>query len=434
MRISALLALISLPLMAADEARLALLLQAQTEFDRVGLAGVARLTDAGACVQSQAAALAAAAPSDASLLHYRKGFCLMAEAAVTRRPDQYGQAAEEFERAIEAWPQRVPPAKNLPVEPVSPGLRVLADIARLEEGSDSAAAARARSDLAAAAAATLCSSDVMPAPACQEVLKKGREWLGWMALERNDAAGYPGVVGIDLLEAARDFTGANDGWADWAAGREAFANRRYESAVQDYREATSRWDAYRRESPPTLLQAMTPQPDFAAALTDLGGAQLLAGDPQGAIATLNRAVHEDPSLARPLYLRARAKETAGDATGALADYSLASRAAFAAAKDLVSGEAHFYRGILLYRRKDPARAEAEFASALNFTIPTALRADAQAWRHLAAVANGACGSSRNYLEQSLATVSPYFPQAEARATAASCSSASARGAAGAPGE
>lgn len=434
MKYIALLALIATPLAAADEMRLALMLRAQSEFDRVELAGVAQLADAAACVQSQAAALAVASPSEASLLHYRKGFCLLAEAAVTHRPEQYREAAAEFDSAIEAWPVRLPAgnARNAVAEPVSPGLRVLAAIARLEAapapaGPD-AALEQAQTELASSVTSPVCSSNVMGPAFCQQVVQKGREWLGWMALERSDAAGNWSSSGIALSEAVRDSTGSTDGWADWTAGRQAFASGSYPAAVEHYQAAISRWEAERHESAPTILETISPHPDFAAALADLGGAEFLAGNSSAAVATLDRAVHEDASRARPLYLRARAREAGGDTAGALTDYNLASRAAFASAKDLASGEAHFYRGILLYRRKDAARAEDEFASALNFEIPAALRADAQAWRHLAAVASGSCGASRGYLERSLASVSPYFPKAEALALVQSCPAATARGA------
>ncbi|MGO9260369.1 MAG: tetratricopeptide repeat protein [Bryobacteraceae bacterium] len=538
MRLFALLVLVSTPSMAADELRLALALKAQAEFDRVDLAGVARLEDAGACVQSQAAALAVALPADAALLHYRKGFCLLAGAAITHRAEEYGAAEVELEKAIEAWPARLPSAgskKGAP-EPVSPGLRVLATIARLQAGLDAAgsgtagsgtagsgaaglgaaasgtagagtaglgaatsgtarqgatgagavgagaaasgiagagtaglgaaasgaaalgAAAsgaagagavgvgaatssaagrsgagadtaapdtarleRARLDLAAAAATPICALDVMPAVFCQQIVQKGRDWLGWMALNSSDPR-----------EAARDFVGSTGGWVDWVAGRQAFAEGRYQPAAGRYQAAIARWEIDRRESPPNILQSLSPRPDWAESLADLGGAQLLAGEPAAAIATLDRAAHEDGSRARPLYLRARAKEAAGDPAGALTDYNLASRTAFASAKDLASGEAHFYRGILLYRRKEWARAEDEFSSALNFEIPAVLHADAQAWRHLAAVAGGSCAASREYLERSLEAVSPYFPKAEARALAASCPAMNAAGRRGDP--
>jgi tetratricopeptide (TPR) repeat protein len=127
-----------------------------------------------------------------------------------------------------------------------------------------------------------------------------------------------------------------------------------------------------------------------------------------------------------MYLRALAKEKMGDAEGALTDYNLASRAAFAGAKDLASGEAHLYRGILFYRRKDFTQAEEEFSSALNLEVSGDLGKDAAAWRHLSAVAAGSCAASREHLERSLLSVSPYFPKDEARAAIASCASNTAK--------
>jgi Tfp pilus assembly protein PilF len=169
-----------------------------------------------------------------------------------------------------------------------------------------------------------------------------------------------------------------------------------------------------------LTARLAPQPDLGRALTELGGAQLLAGDSAGAILTLDAAIKADPSRARAFFLRARAREVSGQTEASVQDYSLASRTAFAAAKDLSSGEAHLYRGISLYRHKDYDRAEDEFSSALNFSIPADLRPDAVAWRHLAAVASGACAASRAKLAEALTAVSPYFPKNEAAAALSAC--------------
>ena len=131
-------------------------------------------------------------------------------------------------------------------------------------------------------------------------------------------------------------------------------------------------------------------------------------------------VHGSIGERRALFLRGRAKELGGQGDAALADYNLASRTALATAKDLASGEAHLYRGIALYRSKDFPHAEDEFSSALNFEIAPPLRADATAWRRLAAVAGGSCASASAFLDGSLAKVSPFFPKNEARALAAGC--------------
>jgi len=52
-----------------------------------------------------------------------------------------------------------------------------------------------------------------------------------------------------------------------------------------------------------------------------------------------------------------------------------------------------------------------------------MKSDAAAWRHLAAVASGSCSASREYLERSLAAVSPDFPKDDARSALAACRAA-----------
>jgi len=171
---------------------------------------------------------------------------------------------------------------------------------------------------------------------------------------------------------------------------------------------------------PTLPTRLGPHPDVGSALADLGGAELVAGHSAEAVATLDSSIKRSPGRAWTFYLRARAKDAAGQTDAAFSDYNLASRTAFAGARDLVSGEAHLYRGVMLYRRKDFVRAEDEFSSALNFEIPPNLRPDAVAWRHLAAVAQGSCTAARDELQRALPATSPYFPVTEAQTAIAAC--------------
>ena len=399
-------------LFAADEQQFALALRAQTDFDRASLAAIPQLPDTARCIQSEAALLSVARRSELSLAHYRKGFCTLAGATVTDGAAEFRDAAGEFDKAIELWPERaLGNPKSSPPEPVSSGLRVLAAVARLKAGADPASADKARKEIAAAVQLPVCASNIMSASYCQRLLQTGRDWLGWMAFQRND-----------LFEAAHDFSAIPERpWAQWIAGRQAFLDRQYKDAAAHYRRALDTWAASQRDHSGSIADRLEPPPsEIPQALTDLGGAQLLSGDLSGAAATLDAALKADPSLARAAYLRARADELAGNTAQAMAAYNLASRTAFANARDLASGEAHLYRGILMYRRKDYTRAEDEFASALNFDIPAALRPDAVAWRHMAAVAGGFCSASRQYLEESLAQVSPYFPKDEARTVAGSC--------------
>ncbi len=357
-------------LFAKDGRRLALLREAQDSFDRVEKAASVQLSDASACVQAQAAMMAVALPAELELLHFHRGFCQLAVAAITRSAAGFAEAAAELDQSSAktlAW------LAHLQLDPAAPPPQLPDDRARIG----------------------------FP--------RTERLWLGWNALRRGD---------ID--QAARRFAGQDEtGWPAWAAGLQAFREARYREAAADYSQAVDAWTRARRDPSPALMARLAPPADLPQALTELGGAQLLSGSLAAAVATLDAALAAGPA-ARAFYYRARAKELAGQAEASLADYNLAARAAFAGAQELSSGEAHLYRGILFYRRKDFARAEDEFSSALNLEIPEALRPDASAWRHLSAVAAGFCGDSRQSLEQSLAAVSPFFPKDEARTLAAGC--------------
>jgi tetratricopeptide (TPR) repeat protein len=362
------------PLFASDQPHLTLLRDAQAAFDRVTRAESPSLTDASACVQSQAVMLSVALPAEEPELHYRKGYCQLAVAAVTRAPSTFTDAAAELDRS---------------------GAFMLAWIGRRAGQVTSQP--------------TWNRPDTCP-KSCEPLIPAAHLWLGWLALANGN-----------LDAAAAQFGIAPDsGWPAYVAGMKAFQAGRYAEAAARYRETLDIRTRDQRAPRPPLVLRLSPPADIPQLLAQLGGAQLLSGDPKSAVATLDLALETPSPAARAYFLRARAKELAGQPEPALADYNLASRTAFANATDLASGEAHLYRGILLYRRQDYARAEEEFASALNFEIPPALRPDASAWRHLSAVASGFCDASRQYLELSLPTVSPYFPKAEAQALAAGC--------------
>lgn len=417
MKVCALALLATSILLASDHRQLALALKAQSDFERVESVSRPRIPDAGICMQSQAAALAVSLPEERSLLYYRKGYCAFAGAADTQDPRQFLAAVESFDKAVEAWPARPrKSAKRASPEPVSAALRVFAGMARLHASTDVAVTAGAGREIAAALESPSCNSNLMAPPFCAELLAAGAQWLGWIALRGNQ-----------LDEAARRFSLApGSGWSDWVQGRRDFDAARYGAAAAQYAKAIDRWQRIWQGAGPTLPQALGPRPEYAVALADWGGVRLLAGDLPGAMLTLDAAIQAASASPYALFLRARAKELAGRKDAALADYNLASRTAFAAALDLASGEAHLYRGIALYRRRDFARAEEEFSSALNFEMTGALRPDARAWRHLAAVAGGSCGEARQSLNLALATVSPFFPRDEARSLAAACGAAAIR--------
>lgn len=403
---------------AADEVQLALTLKAETDYDRVQLSANPQLHDTSACIQSQAALLPVAPRTEIPLVHFRKGFCTLLGATITHQTADFNAAAAEFDASVQSWAGRIEkPPKGILVEPPSSALPVLAAIARLQTSSADDSLAKAEAAIQAALARPACPASVMPASECLGILQIGRQWLGWIALHGNR-----------LDAAAAQFQTA--GWPEWVSGKLAFGQHNYRRAAEQYRLATQAWDRLAAETAPALAVRLGPRPDLGLALSELGGAQLLAGDTTGAIATLDAAVKRDPDHAWSFYLRARAKEAAGQPDAALADYNLASRTAFAAAHELVSGEAHLYRGILLYRRKDFSHAEDEFSSALNFEISPDRRGDAVAWRHLAAVAGGSCGIAREQLQKSIAAASPFFPASEAQAMIAACPTTAAAAAPG----
>jgi tetratricopeptide (TPR) repeat protein len=354
-------------------------------------------------VQSIAALLSVSAPEDAAGLYYRRGYCQLAGSAITHDSRDYIAASADFERAMEAWPARHRKlAKGQGPEPVPAGLRILAALARLNATTEAPVRAAARAELTAALAQPPCASGLMPEWNCEQVRAIGREWLGWFALSEGK-----------LSAAAQFFEGGRGtGWFEWVAGQQEFQQSNYAAAVAQEERAISIWKSGTRR--------FAPQPDVPVAQADLGGAQLLAGNLRAAIASLDASLRANPANPHAFFRRARARELGGDLEGALADYGMASRVAFANATELASGEAHLYRGIMLYRRKNFERAEAEFSSALIFEIAAPRRADAQAWRHMAAVASGSCASSREFLDRTLSSVSPYFPRQEAVQVTSGC--------------
>jgi len=336
----------------------------------------------------------------------------LAAAAMAQDSAQFADAALSFEQAIETWPARAAAAskQKLPAPPVPSALRVFATVSRMEQDAAAGPFDAQAAQLASAVDHPACESVVMAPDSCQAAIQLGNLWLGWIAWQAGDSEA-----------AVRRFSASwPSGWPRWVEGQQAFRAADYQKAALRYGAATDLWRKAASDQDLSVVQRLSPRPNMAANLTGYGEAQLLSGNAPAAVETLDAAVKADQSKARPIYLRARAKEAAGRNDAALADYNLASRTAFAAAAGRSSGEAHLYQGILLYQRKDWSRAEDEFTDALNFDIPTAMKSDATAWRHLAAVAGGSCGASRQYLEQSLGAVSPDFPKDNARLALAAC--------------
>src|SRR5205085_5287246 len=224
--------LASSALLAADQGQIALALKAQTDFDRVALSAQPQLSDTALCMQSQAAFLPVSPPESLAVLHYRMGYCALAAGAITQTNRDSLQAAAEFDKAIENWAGSISKTgKNQPPEPVPSGLRVLAWLARVQGGTDDAVRGRAQVEISAALANPNCTSKLMSADLCRELLATGRQWLGWMALLRNDPDA-----------AARNFAGLNEsGWPAWVAGRKQFADQKYSEAATQFAHALEIW-------------------------------------------------------------------------------------------------------------------------------------------------------------------------------------------------
>jgi tetratricopeptide (TPR) repeat protein len=326
-------------------------------------------------------------------------------ANITKNQKEFRGAAHDFEKAIAAWPDRV--KRGTPVPPVSSGLRVLADAAHLL--ADGNSDPRVNQDLEDAVELPACSAGDMPVSNCQAIVDLGKLWLGWIANRE-----------VRLADGARMFASFGDtGWPSLVAGRQAMDARRFPQAVEAFHRAVEKFS---QRSTVGLAGMFGPHPDLADAWFRLGSAQFEAKDYTSAVISLDHASKLRPEDSRAIFVRARARELLGQS--GLADYDLASRTAFANVNAPgAGGQAHLYRGLAYYRRGDYTRAEQEFSSSLNFDSGWA-KNDAIAWRHMAAVANGACGTSVAMLRDSLGHVSDYFPMNEATALMRNCPSRS----------
>lgn len=381
----------------AGDAAVALALKAQTDFDRVELAPLPRLEDTMRCTQSQAEALPVARPADLPVAYYRKGYCELLEG-------DNRAAAGDLARALGAWPNRG-------TEPVSAGLQVLSAVARLRAGVDAGELDGIRAGLAEAENSSVCLSTIMSPGRCRELVDLGRLWLGWLAA-RDHRDG----------EASRYFAAfPQTAWPAWIGARQALEARRYADAAGLLRQAVEMWRRQERFPQAGILAMLGPASELRDAIFLLARTEFLAGQYKAALGDFEAAIKADPGNAQALYLRGRTREALGEGEGALTDYQLASRLAFAHPdRPEATALAHYYRGVWQYRRKSWAQAEDEFASALNSAGDPALRADISAWRYLAAVAGGACQASVASLEQAAGSASDLFPREEARQRLRSC--------------
>src|SRR5262245_52074257 len=140
-RIVTICAVLLMNLWGADELHLALVSKSESDFRRVEFASTPALKDVEACVQSEVSLIPVATPEELPLAQYRKGYCRLAGAAITRNVAEFRDAAADFDKAVENWPPPLPPgasSKRKPPEPMPAALPILAGIARIHAGIDDA--------------------------------------------------------------------------------------------------------------------------------------------------------------------------------------------------------------------------------------------------------------------------------------------------------
>lgn len=408
-------ALAALRLAAADPFQIALAARAQSDFDRVELAAAPTLVDAARCVQSQAAVVPVTAPYSLPLIHFRKGYCALTGALISKDAAAFAEAAAAFDQSLATY-AAIPRERKAPPEPTPAAVAAVGAIARLASGADGQELVLLDRRLDEARRSGACPAQVMPVPMCLDILAAAAAWQGWIAIKHGRFADASGHFAKH----------ASLGWDVWLAGRRQYEGKRYDAAADAYARAFEIWSATEKNPPRRIPSSLEPPGAPVQALVDLGAARIAAGNLRSAVTALDVAARRDPNRSWTFFLRGRAREDSGDAGGALADYNLAGRTALASQRDDATGAGRFYRGVWSFRRGDAERAEEEFAEALNAGLPSELALDAAAWRALVAVSAGGCEASREKLESVLPGTSPFFPKKEARTALASCPQAPAK--------
>ena len=381
---------------------LALVSRAVSDYERVNLAPRPELKDAIACVQSQAALLPITKPEQQYLVHFRKGLCELVAGRLRNSAKEYGDAVGDLQQTISKWPAVSPTGS----ETVTAAVRVALTVARLHAAGEEPDFESLGRDLEAVTARPRCpGTQLMTISECERYVNLGRIWLGWIRFRQGRLAESEEILQKVPMTL----------WHQRVAGLNAFDRGRYSEAVWRFERAYA-------ATPETGIPGIViPRAESARMQYEFAVALAFAGQPARALETVNEAIKGDPTNAQALFLRARLRELAGQSKDAQADYELASRTAFANVNTpFESGYAHYYRGVSLFRRKNFARAEDAFSSALNFEIAEAAKPDVQAWRAMAAVAGGACDVAATELRANLPQTSPLFPTREAEELLAAC--------------
>lgn len=379
--------------------------KASLDFDKVDAAPIPAVADTMSCVQSNAAAIPVVRAEERYLLHYRKGYCELFGAVLTGNSEGFRAAVTDFNETVANWPKKMvasPPA----------GLRALTAIARIEQGRMVDSYPDMLKDLTSIAADPNCSATpVMSTTFCSALLETVRTWLGWLAYRKSDFA-----QATQLLEAS-----AGSPWNLFVSGRVAQDQKRLAEAANLYQKALSVWAGAQKSPNPDVVTLLGPKLDMAAVYYQLGLLDFANQHYESAIARFDAVLKETPRNSYAIFLRARSKESLRLYGPALDDYGLAVQTARASNDSSWNiGQAHYSRGLLLYRAKDFARAEAEFSSAAGSRLADIPQSDVAAWRAMAFVAGGGCKVPLDGLESAAKAASTQFPKAEADALVFDC--------------
>jgi len=379
--------------------------KASLDFDKVDSAPIPTVSDTMRCVQSNAAAVPVVRPEERYLFNYRKGYCELFGAVLIGNSEGFQAAAADFNETVTNWPKKMvvgPPA----------GLRALSAIARIEQGRMVDSYPDIVKDLTSIAADPNCSATpVMSTSFCSALLETVRTWLGWLAYRKSDFA-----QATQLLKAS-----AGSPWNLFVSGRVAQDQKRLPEAANLYLKALSVWAGAQKSPNPDVVTLLGPKLDTSAIYYQLGLVDYANQNYESAIARFDAVLKESPRNSYAIFLRARSKESLRLYAPALDDYSLAIQTARATNDSSWNvGQAHYSRGLLLYRAKDFARAEAEFANTSGARLTEVTQSDVAAWRAMAFVAGGGCKVPLDGLEAAAKAASNQFPKAEADALVYDC--------------
>jgi TolA-binding protein len=188
-----------------------------------------------------------------------------------------------------------------------------------------------------------------------------------------------------------------------------------------YEQTLQLWTAAERSRNPDVVTLLGPKLDVSAIHFQLALVEYSRQLYDAAIAQLDACLKDSPKNSYAIFLRARAKDALRLNGPAADDYGLAAQTARENNDSTWNvGQAHYYRGLLLFQNKDFMRAESEFANAQSARLGDIPPQDVTAWKLLAAVSGSNCKLGVDYLETAVDAATSQFPKATAQGILFDC--------------